>query len=292
MKALFITVLIIAGVFLACDFFLVPPHERMIFAKGPAPAAPAARPSPTPDPTPAPAAPARHPARPDAPPAPAASSSPDAFVPPAIASLEEATHNWTQIPARAFPRPVTLKQPVEIRMSVGSGQLPAGATAIALSAEAGMLTIAPSEGSPARGTLPVTATDLPDQIRPAYETWKAHRVELARLAWEARQSRQAQVTALASQIDPEGKPVPNASGGYDLLLASMAAGQVNEIRPDNILSWGRPRAGLVDGKPGWLIDVEFHTLTLFGPFDVLAQAQIRDGRVVRWIYTGSGEEVP
>ncbi len=290
MKALFITVLIVAGIFLGYDFFLAPPHERMIFEKGPAPVPPGQKSAPAEAvATRTPAQPASAPQSPP-PPAPAASS--DDFVAPAIASLEEATQNWTQIPERAFPRPVVIKQPVEIRMSAGSGQLAAGASVIALSAEAGTLTITPSEGSTARGTLPVTATDLPEQIQPAYEKWRSHRIELARLAWEARRRGDVQTAALADQIDLEGKPVPNSSGGYDLLLASMRAGQVNEIRPDNVLAWGRPHPGVVDGKPGWLIEVQFHTLTLFGPFDVVAQAQIRDGKVVRWLYPGSGEPVP
>ena len=34
MKALFITALIVASLFLGYDFFLAPPHERMIFEKG------------------------------------------------------------------------------------------------------------------------------------------------------------------------------------------------------------------------------------------------------------------
>lgn len=289
MKALFITALIVASLFLGYDFFLAPPHERMIFEKGPAPVAPTPRVSAT---APPPSAPAPSSISASPPPSPSPAVATRDFVPPVIASLEEATQNWTQIPARAFPRPVVLKQPVEIRMSAGSGQLPSGARVIALSANSGHLTVTPSEGSPARGSVPVLATDFPDQIQPAYEKWRSHRLELARLAWDARQRRSPLATASAGQLDPQGKPVPNSSGGYDLLLASMRAGQVNEIRPDNILRWGSPRPDLIDGKPGWRIDVEFHTLTLFGPFDVEAHAQIRDGQVIRWLYTGSGEEVP
>ncbi len=294
MKAFFVTLLLLTGVFLAYDYFIAPPGQRLVFVERSAPEAP---PAPVAG-SPPEAAPSSPP--PGAAPAPARSAPPAAsedFVPPAIASLEEATQNWTVIPERAFPRPVVLKQPVAIRMAAGSGQLAAGTTALALGAAAGQLTVAPNEGSPARGTLPVTATDLPDQIRPAYEKWKQHRIGLARQSWEARRrgaqavTVTAAATASAGQVDPAGKPVANAAGGYDLLLASMRAGQVSEIKPDNILHWGQPRPGPVDGQPGWLIEVLFHTLTMFGPFDVQAQAQIRDGKVVRWIYTGSGEEV-
>ncbi len=43
---------------------------------------------------------------------------------------------------------------------------------------------------------------------------------------------------------------------------------------------------------GWTILVKYENDTMFGKFDVEAQAHIRDGRVDKWIYTGSGEVVP
>ncbi len=288
MKSLFITLLILAGAFLAYDAFLAPPHERMVFEKGPAPVRPAAA---APVTTPVETAPA--PAKPASAAAPAASTSTTTgFVPPAIPSLEEATQNWAQIPARAFPRSVILKQPVSIKMAAGTGQLAAGTSALALSAAQGVLTIAPSEASTARGQTPVTATDFPDQIRPAYEAWKSHRVQTAREDWEARQKAGAAAVATANQVDAAGKPVANSSGKYELLLESMRTGQVTEVRPSNIRSWGTAHPGMVDGQPGWLIEIDFTATTMFGKFDTQAQAQIRDGKVIRWIYTGSREEIP
>jgi hypothetical protein len=67
---------------------------------------------------------------------------------------------------------------------------------------------------------------------------------------------------------------------------------VTEVQPSNIRSWGTARPGPVDGQPGWHIDIDFTATTMFGKFDTQAQAQIRDGKVIRWIYTGSREEVP
>lgn len=290
MKSLFITLILLLGAFAAYDYFIAPPHQRMIFEKGPAPATRKASTAP------APAAPTKTATSAITAPSTAAKSPPSAddFVPPAIATIEEATQNWTAIPERAFPRSVVLKQAVEIKMSVGSGQLAAGTSALALAASQGLLTIAPAAGSTARGSIAVTATDFPDQIQSAYETWKAHRIDLARKSWEARRQNASAGAAIATadQLDPSGKPLANSDGSYGLLLESMKKGQVNEITPQKIRTWGRPRAGQVDGQPGWLIDVEFNTMTLFGPFDVQAQAQILNGRLVRWIYTGSGEEVP
>ena len=289
MKSLFITLILLLGAFAAYDFFIAPPHQRMLFEKGPAPAPRQSSTAPQPSTTAPKTTPSPAPAAAPKPPA-----SADDFVPPAIATIEEATKNWTAIPERAFPRSVVLKQAVEIKMSVGSGQLAAGTSAIALAAHQGVLTVAPSEGSTARGSIAVTATDFPDQIHSAYDTWKAHRIALARKGWEARRQNASAGAAVATadQLDPAGKPLANSDGSYGLLLESMKRGQVNEITPQKILRWGQPRTGQVDGQPGWLIDVEFNTMTLFGPFDVQAQAQILNGRLVRWIYTGSGEEVP
>jgi hypothetical protein len=288
MKSLLITLLIIGGLFLANDALLTPPHQRLIFPKGPAPVIKSTPPpSSTEAPSPTPTTTASTPPAPKPTPTPAKTTD---FVPPPIASLEEATGNWTAIPERAFPRNVLLKQPVSIKMSAGTGQLAAGTSALALAASQGVLTIAPSTASTARGQIPVTDTDFPDQIRSAYETWKTHRLKIAREAWEARQK--AAPVAATSLVDPAGKPLTNSSGKYDIILESMRTGQVTEVRPDNIRSWGTAHPGLVDGKPGWLIEIDFAATTIFGTCDAQAQAQILNGKIHRWIYTGSGEEVP
>jgi hypothetical protein len=302
MKSSLVTLLFFFVTFVIIDLFWNPADKRILFQpKGPLPVPdfisqrPQASPkSPVPPSkpgtTPAPAA-----DRPTSPVATAAPGPSSEFVPPSIASLEEATKNWTDIPARAFPRPVTLKKPVSITMKVGSGQLAAGTSSIALSAHNGILTIAPSEGSDARGQILVIDTDLPEQIQPAYEKWRDHRIELARQA-HARRQPPSTLTLISKNTthsaDPGGKPVANTNGSYNVLLESMHIGQVTEIQPENIIRWGSPKPATVNGQPGWQIDVEFHTTTIFGPFDVMAHAEILDGKVQRWIYTGSGEEVP
>ena len=68
----------------------------------------------------------------------------------------------------------------------------------------------------------------------------------------------------------------------------MKSGQVTEIKPENIKEWGEPQ--LNDGI--WSVIVKYETQTMFGKFDTEAQAQIKNGKVEKWIYTGSGEVVP
>ncbi|MCB1224900.1 MAG: hypothetical protein KDK99_03725 [Verrucomicrobiales bacterium] len=291
MKAFFITLLLLAAAFAFYDFAIAPNDQKLLFG-------PHSIPSTTPTAAPSASAPAQpqSPSKSASPaPAPTPTDAGTSFVPPQIASLEEVTQNWTLIPERAFPRQVVLKQPTAIRMAAGTAELGVGTSVTALAAAAGQLTVAPTPTSSARGTVPVLGTDLPDQIRTTYEVWKSHRIELARKIWEARQSRThsslADTSAPAGAIDPAGKPTRSPDGTYPLLLASIHSGQVNDIDPDTISRWGSAQPGTVAGQPGWLVNIDFVSHTIFGPIPTQAQAQIAQGRVQRWIYTGSQEEV-
>lgn len=46
-----------------------------------------------------------------------------------------------------------------------------------------------------------------------------------------------------------------------------------------------------DNGEAWA-DVDFPTVVFCGPIDAKAQARVRAGRVVAWVYPGSGELVP
>ncbi|MDB6006677.1 MAG: hypothetical protein JWR15_3664, partial [Prosthecobacter sp.] len=88
------------------------------------------------------------------------------------------------------------------------------------------------------------------------------------------------------------KPTKDADGSYPLLLASMKSGEVTEIKPDNIKSWSDPTQEKIDGTEYWTVNVKYETQTMFGKFETEAQARIKNGRVEKWVYTGSGEVVP
>jgi hypothetical protein len=72
----------------------------------------------------------------------------------------------------------------------------------------------------------------------------------------------------------------------------MKAGEVTEIKPDNVKSWGDPQKEKIDDKDYWTVNVKYETQTMFGKFETEAQARIMNGRVEKWVYTGSGEVVP
>ncbi|HRK15232.1 MAG TPA: hypothetical protein PK490_13135, partial [Prosthecobacter sp.] len=221
------------------------------------------------------------------------------FTPPVIPDVETITENWTRIPPQAFPRAVVLKKEVEVKMSIGASRLGAGAGAHALAASGGMLTIAPTETSSARGVIAVTDTDFPDQIRASYAAWKEARIEQARKAWLIRKNTPDRPVTDKSTLpngrgvafEPGGKPVQNADGSYNLLLAVISAGQISDVDPAKVVHWGRPEAREADGKPTWVITVRYQTRTIFGLMEVDSHAHVRDGRLVRWVYD-SGEPVP
>ncbi|MFN0080817.1 MAG: hypothetical protein ACKVY0_30480 [Prosthecobacter sp.] len=304
MKSLFYTLLILGGVFLGYDYFLAPPGQKVVFKSlnppkqakptpvksaeppksvvveaAPAPVMPAVVESPKPV-TPAPA------------PATVKASTSPKFEP-----IEALTGNWLKIPTSAFPREVKLLQDAMFKMSVGASKVAAGGKAFALSAENGVIILAPTATSPARAQLPIDGTDLKAQLNESYEKWKIVRAEELKAIAAKKQQQQsaAQPTIAApssSEADASGKPVRAADGTYPLLIASMKRGQVTEIKPDNITGWQEAQPATLQGKNGWAVKVNFDAKTVFGPQPAEAQALVVNGQVQGWFFTGSGEEVP
>lgn len=308
LKSLFITALVLGAAFLAYDYFLAPPEEKVVFKKAsenhagaaaapvaaasttPAQSAPpSVPPPPSPEVTPATPAP-RAPSAGSPPPVVSAASSPDAFTPPAIPSVEQATANWSRVPATAFPRQVKLVMPVAFKASYGGTQMPAGSEVTALSLQDGSLLLAPSPSSAARASVTVDTTDLKASLTTAYNAWRERRIEEARIAWKNRDRNP--VVSSTPEVAADGKPQVSADGTFPLLLASMRAGMVTEVTPTSITRWGTPEQGDHNGKPCWVVPVEYDAQTAFGKFSTTAVAKVVDGRVAGWFYKGSGEPVP
>lgn len=302
MKSLFYTILILGGVFLAYDYFGAPPGKKLVFKSlNPAakPKVVAVKPAEEEQPVvketkPAPVMPAvvetPKPVEkaPEPKPAPATAG-------PKFETIEALTGNWLKIPASAFPREVKLVQDAMFKMSVGSSKIAAGGKAYALSADNGVITLAPTAASPARAQLPIDGTDLKAQLNASYEKWKVTRAEELKAIAASKQQSQSQsadVGPSSSEVDAGGKPVRDSAGGYPLLIASMKRGQITEIKPENVTSWQDPQSTTVQGKPGWAVKVGCNVKTVFGMQPTEAQALVLNGKVMGWYYTGSGEEVP
>lgn len=301
MKSLFYTILIIGGAFLAYDYFGAPPGKKLVFKSLNPPAKPkvvTAKPVEEAKPVvvetpPEPVKPVMvekpKPVEQAPAPAPKPASSGPKFEP-----IEALTGNWLKIPATAFPREVKLVQDATFKMSVGSSKILAGGKALALGAENGVLTLAPTASSPARAQLPIDGTDLKAQLNAAYDKWKITRAEelKAVAAKKLLAPSTPPVAPSGSEVDAGGKPVRDSDGAYPLLIASMKSGQVTEIKPENVTRWNDAQPVVIQGKPGWAVKLECDVKTIFGLQPVEAQALVLNGKVSGWYYTGSGEEVP
>lgn len=221
---------------------------------------------------------------------------PNAFVAPPIPTLEERTQNWTMLAKTAFPRPVIMKRDMTLSMKMGansaSTQVKAGGQMIAVGQDGANILVAPTQTSPMRGAVSIDDTNLKDVLSAEYEAWKvtyvaslekAHQYRLA----AAERAKNAPPPDAAPKAGND-KPVKDKDGTYPLLVASMKSGQVTEIKADTIKEWSEPV--FEDGM--WKVNVKYETMTMFGKFDTEAQAQIKNGIVDKWIYTGSGEVVP
>ena len=305
LKSLFFTVLALGAAFLAYDYFLAPAKDKMVFKKPPSNSqqseATQATPATAQTSHPAPQVPSTtsagtplNPAPVAAPSAPAPMTptvSADAFMPPPIASVEQATANWTRIPATAFPRQVKLIQPVAFKAAYGSTQMATGTEVTALALQNGALILAPTPSSAARATVVIDATDLKATLTVAYNAWRERRTEEARIAWKGRDRSPAPSTS-SPAVAADGRPQPGVDGTYPLLLASMRAGVVTEVTPTSITRWGSAEPGDLNGRPCWMVAVDYDAQTAFGKFSTTAVAKVVDGRVAGWFYKGSGEPVP
>jgi hypothetical protein len=223
---------------------------------------------------------------------------PNAFHPPVFPPLDDVVKGWKEIPKKVFPRPVKLLKEVEFVMPIGKSKVGPGGMAWAVDQEGDNLVVSPTETSPAHSQVPLSDTDLKETMSQAYENWKVAMVEYKRKQFEFRKNAASRATEAPTgkkggpAVASNDKPERAGDGSYPLLLASMKAGQVTEITPTNVKKWGEATSEKIEGKNYWTVIVNYTTKTMFGDFDTEAQARILNGKVEKWVYTGSGEVVP
>ena len=218
----------------------------------------------------------------------------DEFVPPTFAPIEEVTKNWTMVSKSVFPRQVKISKDIEVKSQIGATKIAAGGMAYAISQDGADLIMAPSPESPFRGRLGLDDTNIKEIVIAAYEGYKTRTIEAARQAFEAKKMAAKNPKAAATKAGPvaDTKPEKSADGTFAILLDSMKSGEVTEIKPENIKKWGDVTREKADKDSFWAVTVTFEATTPFGKFEQDAQAQIKNGKVTKWIYTGSGEIVP
>lgn len=227
------------------------------------------------------------------------------FVPPKFDPIEVVTANWTKISPSVFrqPKQVTIAKEMEFEIKVGAGtakqKVAAGGIVFAFAQDGANILVAPTAISPARVPVPLEDTNLKEIVTAAYEQYIVAETERQRQAFEEKKiaalnpsKKGGAGSAAAIGVGAMGRPEKAPDGTYPLLLASMKSGQVTEIKPENIKSWGDPKQEDIDKVKYWTVVVKYETQTMFGKFETEAQARVKDGKVDKWVYVGSGEVVP
>lgn len=224
---------------------------------------------------------------------------PNAFVAPVFQSVEDVTQNWAAVPKGFFAKPVqvTLNKDLKVQMQMGkataASDFKAGNKIFVMDQVGPNLIVGAAPGSPMRGQVAMDDTDFKQVFTTGYEQLKVTRTEAARRAHEyqlaaAERAKNAPPPSTSSNE----KPAKAEDGTYPLLVASMRSGEVTEIKLDNIKSWGDVAQEKIDGTDYWTVNVKYETQTMFGKFETEAQARVKNGKVEKWVYTGSGEVVP
>ena len=246
---------------------------------------------------------------------------------PEFAPLEEVVGNWKSIPGSAFPREVTLNSRVSYKITGGTASLPEGSKVFALSGDGGLLSIARTSKSKPLVQVEIDKTDFKEVLAGVYEKFKdKKRRELAVIRQQTDEqivpdepTGPEDVAIIDRPFDPKpgqatrantplpakmrnfdektkaiigDPPVQYVDGTVPAMVRSMESGQVKEITRDIIQYWGRMHVETIEGQPYWVCSVDYTAGTIFGIFPTQAKALMRNGKVVKWIYSGTGEPVP
>jgi hypothetical protein len=154
------------------------------------------------------------------------------------------------------------------------------------------------------------ATDFKAIMASVYDDFKNRkRAEVKKLRAAARQEAASGGSGLATVLASEGqspppailakigpKPPQNVDLTVPVVIASIADRHKTRKQAEppegTSLGWGRIQAREIEGEPYWAASVRYTARTIFGEFPTEAVALIRHGRVVKWIYAGTGEPLP
>lgn len=319
MKALLVLILAAALGFVAYQYIYPPladslgweklkPQNEIVVVEAPKPkevvvVAPKPKEEPKPEPKPEMAPPPAPMPVPEMPKVEPVKKDPNEFVAPTLRSIEEVTQNWAVIPPSVFGKQIMMKKDLELELKSSNAtaktKIAAGGSIFVVGQQGDELFVSTAPGSPMRALVHMDDTNIKEWMTDIYEKWKVTYIDSLRRAHEyklaaAERAKNAPKTAAKAGGGGGGnaKPERDADGTYPMLIASMKAGEVTEIKPDIIKEWGDPVQETVEKKEYWTVNVKYTTETPFGKFDTEAQARIFGGRVEKWVYTGSGETVP
>lgn len=225
---------------------------------------------------------------------------------PRFNTIEQAVGNWQAIPPSAFPRQITIKKPVTAVLpgGVGSTTIQADSPVFALAARGGILTVGRTNTATILGQISIEDTDFKQVLGKEFDKWKANQRQVVMQKRARYRNVLAQTSAtpvstsrneaglLAYEKELGSKPVQLPNGHVTIMVDSIRRKDISEITMDIISGWGPVIREEVDGKYYWTATVDYKTKSMFGELNTEAQALMLNNKVIKWIYTGSGESVP
>lgn len=231
--------------------------------------------------------------------------------PPITAEFVESLPAWVsglmpeQLPAR-----VTLKREVAITVPDFPEpiSLPAGARVTPIRVEGSLLVVSPFAG-PLEGAIPITVTDLMAQLGPTPPPVPVAPTPAPpppKIAAEP-EVPEPPVPAEMPPAEPEEKPAPEVAAAptpeavstgplaprqiVELMQSAIKADALTEFTFDQVLTWEPGEDESRDGESFQTGNVVYKAETIFGVKNIQAQALIKDGKIVRWVWPKSGMEI-
>ncbi len=214
---------------------------------------------------------------------------------PTFKAISEITKDWSSIPSRAFPRTVKTLVAVNLEGPNGKVPLPEKSEALAVGMTQGMLVLMKSREDPARSLVPLANTDLKETLTALFEKYKKYKTDQVMGQRERARSLKARANGASEAEMAAAGPKPSvaASGGaINAMVQSLRDKQIKETTEDRIISWGELNVEQVNGGSYWTGTIQCTVdNAIFGPTPTELMALIRDDKVVKWLYSGSKEEV-
>lgn len=213
---------------------------------------------------------------------------------PTFKDITEITKEWSSIPSRAFPRPVKTLVAINLEGPAGKVPLSANSEALAVGMTQGMLVLMKSRSDPARSLVPLANTDLKETLTALYEKYKSYKIDQVMKQRDRARGLKARANgATDAELAAVGpKPVVESGGVIPVMLKSLEAKEITETTADRITSWGGLNIEKINGQDYWTGTIQCTVdNAIFGPTPTELMALIKDDKVVKWLYSGSKEEV-
>ncbi|MES2705251.1 MAG: hypothetical protein V4726_01495 [Verrucomicrobiota bacterium] len=213
---------------------------------------------------------------------------------PSFKPIDEITREWSSIPSRAFPRTVKTLVAVTFEGPGGKIRLPEKSDALAVGMVQGMLVLMRNKEDPSRSMVPLANTDLKQSLTMLYDKFKAFKTEeVMKQRQRARDLKSRGNGATAAELAAAGpRPKVDDKGVIAAMMQSLQAREIKETTADRVTAWGSLNIEEIEGKTFWTGTLQCTVdNAIFGPIPTELIALIRDEKVVKWLYSGSREEV-